>query len=199
MDFAFGPALATVRALSFVRDPGRDSCVTTYMSRSPWRIILLAGFLAAGLFACAKSSAGPEPDRAALQAAIQRWTKAVNARDVATLTATMTEDVELLDPAATVKGRDAAIRALREAASGGQLVATSREITLSNDVAWHLAGLAQTRKNGDVHALGQALEIWKHVQGTWKLHRRMVTGPLSEQSSLTRPSTKEPVLDAPRN
>jgi ketosteroid isomerase-like protein len=169
------------------------------MRRSSWRTALLASFLAGGLFACAKSPAAPEPDRGALQAAIQRWTTAVNARDVATLSATMTEDIELLDPAATVKGRDAAIRALREAASGGQLVATSREITMSNDVAWHLAALAQTRKNGDVHALGQALEIWKQVQGTWKLHRRMVTGPLSPEVSLTRPPTKEPVLDGPRN
>jgi ketosteroid isomerase-like protein len=169
------------------------------MRRSPWRITLLAGFLAAGLFACAKSPAAPEPDRGALQAAIQRWTKAVNARDLATLTATMTEDVELLDPATTVKGRDAAIRALRDAASGGQLVATTREITMSNGFAWHLAGLAQTEKNGDVHARGQALEIWKHVQGTWKLHRRMVTGPMSGEMSLERPSTKEPVLDGARN
>ena len=169
------------------------------MRKSPWRITLLAGVLAGGLFACTQSPAAPEPDRAGLQAAIQRWMTAVNAQDVATLNATMTEDVELLDPAATVKGRDAAIRALREAASGGQLVATSREITMSSDFAWHLAGLAQTQKNGDVHARGQALEIWKHVHGSWKLHRRMVTGSIPSDVSLTRPTTKEPVLDEPRN
>ena len=125
---------------------------------------------------------------------------AVNAQDVDTLTTTMTEDVELLDAnAATVTGRDAAIRALREVATRGQLVATSREITIANDVAWHVVGFAQTQKNGDVHARGQALEIWKRVKGEWKLHRQMAAGLITPADSLTRPSPNEPVLDRPKN
>ena len=36
-------------------------------------------------------------DPLALEAAIHRWTTAVNARDVNALNATMTEDVELLE------------------------------------------------------------------------------------------------------
>src|SRR6185295_9004104 len=106
---------------------------------------------------------------------IHRWVAAVNAQDVATLASTMTGDVELLDEATTVSGRDAALRTLREIAARGQLTATTREITINGDVAWHVVGLAQTQKNGDVHALGQALEIWKHENGEWKLHRRMTT------------------------
>jgi ketosteroid isomerase-like protein len=121
---------------------------------------------------------------------------AVNARDTATLTSTMTEDVELLDDAATVKGRAAAIHALGELATRGRLVGTTREITIANDIAWHVVGLAQTQKNGDVHALGQALEIWKRVNREWKLHRRMTTGVVTPGDLLTRPSTREPVLDS---
>lgn len=160
------------------------------------RVILWAGLLVSGLLACSAAPAA-DSDRDALEAAIQRWVTAVNVQDVATLTATMTEDVELIDSASTVKGRDACIRALREVVARGRLVATSREIAISHDVGWHVVGLAQTRKNGDVHALGQALEIWKREQGKWKLHRRMAAGPVAPGDGLTRPSTDEPVLDRP--
>lgn len=154
--------------------------------------------LIASLLLCAVACAGTDPDRVALEAAIHRWMTAVNAQDVATLSATMTEDVELLDHSVTVKGRDAAIRALREAAARGRLVATTREITIAHDVAWHVVGLAQNQKDV-VHARGQALEVWRRVNGKWQLHRRMAAQPLSSEVSLTRPSTKEPVLDqAPR-
>ena len=53
--------------------------------------------LISGLLACTMSLAATDPDRVALEAAIHQWMTAVNAQDVATLTRTMTEDVELLD------------------------------------------------------------------------------------------------------
>jgi ketosteroid isomerase-like protein len=158
---------------------------------------LLAGLLVSGWLTCGMAHAA-DSERVALAAAIERWMTAVNARDVATLGTTMTEDVELLDDAATVKGRDAAIRALGEVATRARLVGMTREITIANDVAWHVVGLAQIQKNGDVRALGQALEIWKRVNGEWKLHRRMTTGAVTPGELLTRPSTREPVLDRPR-
>jgi len=136
-----------------------------------------------------------DSERAALEVAIHRWTTAVNARDVATLTATMTEDVELSDNMATVRGREAAIRALLEMAKGGKLGAMSVEITVAGNIAWHEVGLTQSEKNGIVHGRGLALEIWKRVKGEWKLHRRMATGTPSPGVTVTRPSTKEPVLD----
>ena len=154
--------------------------------------------LVCGLLACTMVLAA-DSDRVALEAAIDRWMTAVNAQDVETLTMTMTEDVVLLDDTATVTGRDAAIRALREVVTRGQLVATSRELTIAHDVAWRVVGFSQTQKNGDVHARGQALEIWKRVKGEWRLHRQMAAGILTPADSLTRPSTSEPVLDQPRN
>ena len=92
-----GPALATVRALSFSGDPSRNSCVTTHMNKALWRVALLAVLLLSGLLACTKAPAAQDTDRVALEAAIHRWMTAVNAQDVDTLTRTMTEDVELLD------------------------------------------------------------------------------------------------------
>jgi ketosteroid isomerase-like protein len=169
------------------------------MNKSRWRVTLLAGLLVGGLLACTRTPAAQEPDRAALETAIHRWVTAVNAPDEATLTTTMTEDVELLDETTTVTGREAAIRALREVATRGRLVATSREITIADDVAWHVVGFTQTQKNGDVHARGQALEIWTRVKGEWRLHRQMAAGVITPAVSLTRPSEGEPVLDRPKN
>jgi ketosteroid isomerase-like protein len=167
------------------------------MNKALWRAILVAGLLGGNLHACTKTPAAAT-ERMALEAAIQRWTTAVNAQDLAALKSTMTEDVELSEDSATTSGQDSAIRALRESVSHGRLAATSREITIAGDVAWHVVGLAQVQKTGDVQARGQALEIWKRVQGEWRLHRRMATG-INAGALLTRPSTREPVLDRQQN
>jgi ketosteroid isomerase-like protein len=140
-----------------------------------------------------------DAERVALEAAVDRWVAAVNAQDVAALTATLTEDVELLDGTAVVTGRDAAIRALRDVAARGKSGAASREITIARDVAWRVADFTQTQKNGDVHSRGQALEIWKREKGKWKLHRLMAAGLIKPANSLSRPAPDEPVLDRPRN
>ena len=170
------------------------------MNKPLWRVASLAVFLVSGLLAFTPAFAAPDSDRVALEAAMHRWMTAVNAQDVDTLTKTMTEDVELFDAdVAKAKGRDAAIRALREVVTRGRLLATCREITIVNEVAWRVVGFTQTQKNGDVHARGQALEIWKRVNGEWKLHRQMAAGVLTPTDLLTRPSTSEPVLDRPKN
>ena len=152
-----------------------------------------------GLLASTIAFAAADPQRPALEAAMHRWTMAVNAQDVNTLNAVMTVDVQLLDETTTVTGRDAAIRTLREVAARGQLVATTREITIAKDVAWRVGGFTHSRKNGDVHALGPTIEIWTRVKGTWKLHRQLAPGLISPKDLLTRPSLKEPVLDSPKN
>jgi ketosteroid isomerase-like protein len=169
------------------------------MNRAFRRVASLAGWLVSGVLASTIAPAAEDLDRVALEAAIQRWATAVNAQDVDALNAIMTDDVELLDNTVTVTGRDAVIRVLREAATRGQLVATSREITIAHHFAWRVGGLTQIQKNGDVHARGQTVEIWKRVRGKWKLHRQMAAGIIAPADSLSRPSPNEPVLDRPRN
>lgn len=165
------------------------------MHDSPWRISWLAGLLVGGLLACTAASAS-DPDRDALRSTIQLWAFAVNSQDVPRLIETMTEDVELSDGTSTVAGRGAAIESLRESVSRGRLLTSTREIAVAEDIGWHVAWLAQAQKNGDVHARGQALEIWKRVNGVWKLHRRMVSDSRDSGELLKRPSTREPVLDS---
>jgi len=159
------------------------------------------GLLVSGLLASTMAPAAPDSDRVVLEAAMHRWMTGVNAQDGRTLTSAVTEDVELLDAnAATVKGRDAVIRTLREVATRGRLVATTLEISIANDVAWRVLALAQTQKNGDVHAHGRALEIWKRVKGKWRLHRLMSAGVIAPPAvSLSRPPLSEPVLDRPKD
>jgi ketosteroid isomerase-like protein len=169
------------------------------MKGTLWRAAPLALLLVSGVCAFTAAAAARDPDRVALEAAIQRWVTAVNAQDAATLAQTMTEDVELLEHSATVKGRNAAIRKLREVVAHGPLVATSRELTIAQDTAWHVVKLVQTRKSGDLHTRGQALEIWKRADGSWQLHRQVTALALSPEHHLQRPSTKEPVLDRPVN
>jgi ketosteroid isomerase-like protein len=166
------------------------------MNKARW---FFASWVAGGLFASTLAFAAPHPDRVALEAAINRWTTAVNARDVNALKTTMTEDVELLDNTTTLTGRDAAIRVLREVATRGKLAATSREITIASHFAWRVGAFTQIQKNGDVFARGQTLEIWKRVQGKWQLHRQVSTGYLAQADLLSRPAPNEPVLDRPRN
>ena len=168
------------------------------MHEAFWRLARLAVLLVTGVLASTMALAAQDSGRVALEAAIQRWMTAVNAQDVTTLTATMTEDVELSDNVATVRGREAAIRALRDAVKDGPLSGVTFEVTIANDVAWHEIGLTQTQKGDLVQGRGRALEIWKRVNGEWKLHRRMTTGAPAPEVSVTRPSTKEPVLDRPK-
>jgi len=167
------------------------------MNRSSRRVFRLARLLATGLLACTPLFAAESANGTALRAAIHGWTAAVTGGDAETLSATMTEDVELSDSITTVTGRDAAVRSLL-GATYGRMVTMTQEVTIADDVAWHVVALAQVQKNGDVHASGQALEIWKRVRGEWKLHRRMVAERTSTRDLLTRPSTSEPVLDRPR-
>ncbi len=158
------------------------------MNKALWLAPLLASTMALAA----------DAERVALEVAIGRWTTAVNAQNVNALNATMTADVELLDDTMTVSGRDAAIRALREVAQRGKLAATTREITIAGHFAWRVGGFTQTQKNGDVHARGSTVEIWKRVQGKWQLHRQMAR-IIAPVDAMSRPSPGEPVLDRPRN
>jgi ketosteroid isomerase-like protein len=167
------------------------------MNKTVRRIATLTGLMVSGLLADTMALAA-DSQRVALEATTRRWTTAVNTQDVDTLRRTMTEDVRLLDGQATVTGRDAAIRALREIVARGQVIVTNSELEIAGDVACRVVRLAQTQENGDVHARGQALEIWKRVKGEWKLHTQMAPQLISPAISLTRPSTSEPVLDQPQ-
>jgi len=157
------------------------------MSVSGARLLAIAAFaaIAAAPLALATESA----DRAAIEAAAQAWVKAFNARDEKALLAVATEDLIVLDgnspPMTGGRAREAWKKAL--GAARGQVTSVSKEIVISDDVAWRIGALGQ----------GQAMEIWKRVGGEWKLHRQMSSNVLTHSNLLPTPS--EPVLDRPAN
>jgi ketosteroid isomerase-like protein len=141
-------------------------------------------------------------DRTALEAAAQSWTRAFNAHNADALVALATEDVVLLDPGlAPVSGRAAAreawARALR--ASQSQLTSATKESVIEGPVAWRIGAFTHTLPSGATAATGQSLEIWKRVNGQWKLHRQMSSTLLAQPRLLTVPRPSEPVLDNPGN
>jgi ketosteroid isomerase-like protein len=161
--------------------------------------INVAGVLAIMWFAAAgvapPALGADSADRAAIEVAAQAWAKAFNARDAKALLAMATEDLVVLDPNRPPVSGAAAREAWKNAlgAAQGQLTSASKEIVISGDVAWRIAGLTFRQPARQ----GQALEIWKRVGGEWKIHRQMSSSVLTQPNLLPTPS--EPVLDRPAN
>src|SRR5689334_22473438 len=130
-------------------------------------------------------------DRAAIETAAQAWIKAFDAHDADALAALATPDVMLMDPAtsAPVVGADALRKAVgqRGALAKAGITSTTREIFISQDIAWRVATVNT----------GQSLEIWKRVKGRWRLHRQMSSGLLVPPKRFNQPSPSEPIFDTP--
>jgi ketosteroid isomerase-like protein len=157
---------------------------------------LLAAVLLLQLGAASPTHADEAKDRAELEAAALRWVHAFNGRDVGALAALATPGIVLLDPVgAPISGREAARKAW-ERMPKGQLTATSKESVVAGDVAWRIGSFAYKLPSGEVVSRGQTLEIWKRVDGRWKLHRQMPASMLAMQP-VPRPQPSEPILDTP--
>jgi ketosteroid isomerase-like protein len=154
--------------------------------------------IAVSLFTIAPATfANDKAKRSAIETAAQSWAKAFTARNADAMVALATDDVVLLDARIPpVSGREGARNAWRGAArrSGGQLTTTTKETEIVEDVAWRIAALAYKLPSGEVVNHGQALEIWKQVDGEWKLHRQM-SSLLSSSTIVRKPLPSEPVLD----
>jgi ketosteroid isomerase-like protein len=139
-------------------------------------------------------------DRAALEVVAQAWIKAFNARDADALVALATPDVVLLDEnMAPVSGQRAVRAAWAQALSvaQGEVTSATKEIAISGDVAWRIGAMARQLPHGGGLSRGRSLEIWKRVNGDWKLHRQMASGVLAQSSLRPRPLPSEPVFDKP--
>lgn len=148
--------------------------------------------------ACADDAA----DRAALDAATQAWVAAFNARDADAMAALTTEDMILLPPnAEPVRGRDAVREVWKQAVSTAKATASisTEETVIAGDIAYKLGSFTYTLPTGTVVGRGKFLEIWKRVDGKWKIHRDMFSGnaPAPKPEITPMPPVQEPRLDAP--
>jgi len=145
-------------------------------------------------------SADEATDRAAIEATAQAWTKAFNARDVDALLALTTDDVVLMDPRISpVSGRAAVRRAIPKALASatGRVTNATKEIVIAGDVAWRISAFEHEPANIDTLSRGQSLEIWKRVDGGWKIHRQMSSSILDQPKLFPRRPPSEPVMNAP--
>ena len=170
------------------------------MTRQIRRVLLT---LAPSLFlavACG-AVAGESADRAAIEAAAQAWAAAFNARDADAMAAIATEDVVLLAPdVAPSSGREAARAAWRLAmpGAGGLLTIVNKETVVMGDFAWKVGAAALTLPDDPMIRRGQLLEIWKRIDGHWKIHRQMSSGILTPMPAFApRPVPSGPVTDSP--
>jgi uncharacterized protein (TIGR02246 family) len=168
--------------------------------RKHLRLVLMPCLLGAALAAQADGTA----DTAALEAATQAWADAFNARDADAMAALTTEDVVLLPPnAEPVRGREAvhATWRLATAKARTQIAVTTEETVIAGDVAWQMGVFAYSLPSGAVVSRGKFLEIWKRVDGQWKIHRDMFSGNAAASRPKFEPIPRpnEPVLDSPGN
>jgi len=116
------------------------------------------------------------------------------------LVALATPDVVLMDTNvdAPVSGREAARQAWAQAVSAaqGQVTMATKEAVIVGDVAWRIGALTHTPPKSNRVTRGQSLEIWKRVNGEWRIHRQMASTILTVPR--LRPLPSEPVLDTPR-
>jgi ketosteroid isomerase-like protein len=152
------------------------------------------------LGACRCAMAAEAADRQALEAAVQAWTEAFNARNADGMLALTTENVVLMGPdVPPVSGRRAARAHLARAVgtAKGQLTNVTKEIVTAGDFAWRIATLTHEPPRRELRSAGQALEIWKREPGGWRLHRQMSSGLLAQPKFGRKPDPSEPVLDQP--
>jgi ketosteroid isomerase-like protein len=126
-------------------------------------------------FPISPTTANDASDQATLENAAQSWIQAFNAADVDALITLATADVILLDPNGAAPITGAAVRAALQRAtavnlSAGEVTAATKEAVLVGDVAWRIAALSRKSAQGAV-TRSPSLEIWKRVDGRWKLHR----------------------------
>jgi hypothetical protein len=69
---------------------------------------------------------------------------------------------------------------------------------IAGSFAWRIAALTRKLPDGNRQS-SQSLEIWKRVDGEWKLHRQMSSNLLAEPGMAPRPMPSQPVLDKPSN
>jgi ketosteroid isomerase-like protein len=139
-------------------------------------------------------------DREAIAAAAEAWIAAYDARDVEAMAALTAENVVLLDPVASpIVGREKAVAAWRDSAPSTRagLAIDDKEISVAGDFAWRLGAVMLQGQDGRRALRGYVLEIWKHVDGRWKLYRQMPSDLSGSPRRLPAPLPSEPVFDEP--
>ncbi|MGH8204058.1 MAG: hypothetical protein ACREST_05565, partial [Steroidobacteraceae bacterium] len=80
-----------------------------------------------------------------------------------------------------------------------KVTAVNKETEIAGDIAWRIDAYTRKLPNGVVATAGQSLQIWKRIDGQWKIHRITTPDALAGPALRPRPAPNEPVLDSSRN
>lgn len=135
-----------------------------------WFVILLLG-------GCGQSGTAPLESGAPLEAMTPTWEAAFNGNDAEGLGALYAEDAVLLPPNAPAEnGRKAIVEAHANDGSVS-LDLIDRESWISGNVGYKRGDYVM--KAGDaVIDKGRYVEIWKKINGEWKIHRDIYNSSL---------------------
>ena len=115
----------------------------------------------------------PQTDLEGLNGMRDVWQSALDAKDPAAVAAVHTEDGALLRPnSETISGR-AAIEAFwaESLARGNRGVVKEAEVYAQGDLGYIVGTYTVTDAGGATIGEGKYVQIWRHVDGQWQIHR----------------------------
>ena len=141
-------------------------------------------------------------EQIALDAAIEAWELAYIARNADAMVALTTEDFVLLPPnSAAVRGREAAEAEWRRMRSSDvvQISIDGEETVIDGNLAYQIGSYAHTLSNNRVLMQGMYIDIWKRIDGEWRIHRHSYSavGAAPGRELVPAPVKNEPRLDSP--
>ena len=141
------------------------------MRRTVYVIVSVVFLLA--IVSCAQP---PVDIRAEVEAVNEKWMAAFNGGDAAGVAALYTEDGHSLPPnTEKVDGREAIQSFLQDGIDVGykDIVIETVEAEVSGDTAYEMGKYTITLESAEgevVTETGKYVNIWKYVEGSWKLH-----------------------------
>ncbi len=154
-------------------------------------ITLVFVLLAAG---CTQA---PQADLEGLEAMVNVWQSALDARDPAAIAAIYTEDGALLRPnSETISGR-AAIEAFwtESVARGNRGVVKEAEVYAQGDLGNTVGTYTVTDAGGATIEEGKYVTIWRDVAGKWQIHRGIWNSNLPLPAPEPEPEDEAEVAD----
>jgi len=115
-----------------------------------------------------------------ISAQSQRWLASFNAGDVKTLTAIYTADARMMAPNAPMAQGHAAIAAsFGEMTSAGMKTTTTCiDLVAAGDIGYQVGTYALLAPDGAEIDHGKFIELWKRVDGSWKISHDMFSSDL---------------------
>ena len=139
----------------------------------------------------------PQTDLEGLKGMRDVWQSAFDARDPAAIAAIYTEDAAVLGPSSeTISGRAAIETFWGESfAAGISGEGKDNEVYAHGDVGYTVGTFTATDADGATIDEGKYVEIWRHADGKWQMHRAIWNSNLPLPAPEPEPEDEAEVTD----